>query len=84
MEAICNAVAAGVGIAVVPAHAVVRWQRTYHLRVVDLTNSWAKRNLLLCSQRSSGLSKAAAALAARLKAHRAPAATPDDGGAEGA
>jgi DNA-binding transcriptional LysR family regulator len=83
-EAICSAVAVGVGIAVVPARAVVRWQRTYDLRVVDLTNSWAKRNLLLCSQRWSGLSEAAAALAARLKAHGAPAATPDDGGAEGA
>jgi hypothetical protein len=43
---------------------------------VDLTNSWAKRNLLLCSQRWSGLSEAAAALAARLKAHGTFAATP--------
>ncbi|MFJ9755560.1 LysR substrate-binding domain-containing protein [Streptomyces sp. NPDC101149] len=83
-EAICSAVAVGVGIAVVPARAVVRWQHTYDLRVVDLTNSWAKRNLLLCSQRWSGLSEAAAALAARLKVHGAHAATPDDGGAEGA
>ncbi|MEU7913254.1 LysR family transcriptional regulator [Microbispora bryophytorum] len=83
-EAICGAVAVGVGIAVVPARAVVRWRRTYDLRVVDLTNPWAKRNLLLCGRRWSGLSEAAAALAARLRAHGAPAATPGDGGAEGA
>jgi len=79
-EAICGAVAAGVGIAVVPARAIDRWRRTYDLRAVDLTNSWAKRNLLLCCRRWSGLSDAAAALAARLTAPESPAA-PDDGGA---
>jgi DNA-binding transcriptional LysR family regulator len=81
-EAICSAVAAGVGIAVVPALAAARWQRAYDLRVLDLTNSWAKRNLLLCSRSWSGLSESAAALAAHLKTPEAAAAAPDDGGAE--
>jgi DNA-binding transcriptional LysR family regulator len=77
-------VAAGVGIAVVPALAATRWQRAYDLRVVDLTNSWAKRNLLLCGQSWSGLSEPAAALAAHLKTPEAPAAAPDGGGAKDA
>jgi DNA-binding transcriptional LysR family regulator len=58
-DAICTAVAAGVGIAVVPALAVTRWQRR-DLRVVDLTNAWAHRNLLLCWRELSALSAAAA------------------------
>jgi DNA-binding transcriptional LysR family regulator len=62
VAAICGAVAAGVGIAVVPARAV---GSTYDLRVVELTNAWARRNLLLCW---SELSEAAAVLAERLKA----------------
>ncbi|MFF4129701.1 LysR family transcriptional regulator [Microbispora rosea] len=71
-EAICSAVAAGVGIAVVPALAAARWQRVYDLRVVDLTNSWARRNVLLCGQSWSGLSEPAAALAAHLRTRVQP------------
>ena len=51
-EAICAAVAAGVGIAVVPALAAARWPHQ-ELRTVDLTNAWAHRNLLLCCRDKS-------------------------------
>src|SRR5262249_45340050 len=53
-EAICAAVAAGVGIAVAPALAVDRWPHP-NLRTVDLTNAWAHRNLLLCCRDESQL-----------------------------
>ena len=41
-EAICAAVAVGVGIAVVPALATARCSHQ-ELRTVDLTNAWAHR-----------------------------------------
>ena len=64
-EAICAAVAAGVGIAVVPALAAAR--RSHRdLRAVDLTNAWAHRNLLLCCRDQSQLSIPAAQLSAHL------------------
>jgi DNA-binding transcriptional LysR family regulator len=46
-DVICAAVAAGVGIAVVPALAAAQWPFR-DLRTVDLSNGWAHRNLLLC------------------------------------
>ena len=64
-EAICAAVAAGVGIAVVPALAAAR--RSHRdLRAVDLTNAWAHRNLLLCCRDQSQLSVPAAQFSAHL------------------
>jgi DNA-binding transcriptional LysR family regulator len=65
-EAICAAVAAGVGIAVVPALAVRRWRRDHEVHTLDLTNLWAQRSLLLCSRTWTDLSAPAAALARHL------------------
>jgi DNA-binding transcriptional LysR family regulator len=67
-EAICGAVAAGIGIAVVPAVAAARWERTYRLHSVELTNAWAQRHMLLCCRDRNELSVHAAALAAHLAA----------------
>ncbi|GFG48569.1 hypothetical protein MAGR_00100 [Mycolicibacterium agri] len=64
-EAICVAVAAGVGIAVVPALAAARWSHV-HVATVDLTNAWAHRNLLLCYRDQSQLSVSATQLTAHL------------------
>jgi len=64
-EAICAAVAAGVGIAVVPALAAARWSHP-DLRTVDLTNPWAHRTLLLCCRDRSQLSFPAAQFSAHL------------------
>jgi DNA-binding transcriptional LysR family regulator len=64
-DAICAAVAAGVGIAVVPALAVYR-PRPRGLHVIDLTNAWAHRTLLLCYRQQSALSTAAAEFSAYL------------------
>lgn len=64
-EAICAAVAAGVGIAVVPTLAAARWSHQ-DLRTIDLTNAWAHRNLLLCCRDRSQLSTPAAQFSAHL------------------
>jgi len=64
-EAICAAVAAGVGIAVVPALAAA-WRSHQDLRSVDLTNAWAHRNLLLCCRDQSQLSLSATEFSAYL------------------
>jgi DNA-binding transcriptional LysR family regulator len=64
-EAICAAVAVGVGIAVVPALATARCSHQ-ELRTVDLTNAWAHRNLLLCCRDKSQLSFPAAQFSAHL------------------
>jgi DNA-binding transcriptional LysR family regulator len=68
-EAICRAVSAAVGIAVLPELAVSRWRRQLDLVVIALTNTWAQRSLLLCSDKWSGLSDSGAKLAAHLTAH---------------
>jgi DNA-binding transcriptional LysR family regulator len=65
-EAICRAVAGGVGIAVLPAIAALRWRDSLGLAAVPLTNSWAQRNLILCCRGWSELSRPAAALADHL------------------
>jgi len=64
-DAICAAVAAGVGIAVVPALAAAQWPFR-DLRTVDLTNAWAHRNLLLCYRDRLQLSSPAAEFSAHL------------------
>lgn len=63
-DAICAAVAAGVGIAVVPAVAAARCRE---LRTVDLTNAWAHRNLLLCYRDRTQLSGPAEEFSAHLE-----------------
>jgi DNA-binding transcriptional LysR family regulator len=64
-DAICAAVAAGVGIAVVPALAAAQWPFR-DLRTVDLTNAWAHRNLLLCYRDRLQLSSPASEFSAHL------------------
>jgi DNA-binding transcriptional LysR family regulator len=64
-EAICAAVAAGVGIAIVPALAAARCSHP-DLRTVDLTNAWAHRTLLLCCRDQSQLSVPAAQFSTHL------------------
>jgi molybdate transport repressor ModE-like protein len=65
-EAVVAAVAAGVGIAVVPAYTSALMARPHDVATIELTNSWANRNLMLCHRSSSSLSAAANALIAYL------------------
>ncbi|GIH21300.1 LysR substrate-binding domain-containing protein [Rugosimonospora africana] len=48
VEAVCQTVAAGVGVSVLPEAAVRRWRDTYPMATVALTDPWAARRLVLC------------------------------------
>lgn len=68
VEAVCHTVAAGVGVAVLPAAAVERWRTTHAVATVPLTNAWATRQLLLCTHPTAALPSPAAALRTHLLA----------------
>ncbi|WP_414636803.1 LysR substrate-binding domain-containing protein [Aquabacterium sp.] len=65
-DAVCQLVAAGVGLGVVPAQVAARAAETLNLRVIALDESWADRQLLLCARSFATLAKPAAKLAATL------------------
>lgn len=48
VEAVCQTVAAGVGVSVLPDAAVRRWQDAYPVATVPLSDDWAARQLVLC------------------------------------
>lgn len=58
-DAVCAMVAAGLGISVIPKAAAVPYTRPLRLRAIPLTNSWAKRQLLLCTRSNEVLPGAA-------------------------
>lgn len=47
-DAICRMVASGAGLAVLPESAAVRSRDAANLKIVRLTDAWARRRLLLC------------------------------------
>ncbi|GAA5152669.1 LysR substrate-binding domain-containing protein [Pseudonocardia eucalypti] len=65
-EAVCRAVAAGIGVAVLPEAAVDRWRAELGLVAVRLDNAWARRSLLLCCRERAALSAPAEAMARHL------------------
>jgi molybdate transport repressor ModE-like protein len=66
IEAVCQTVAAGVGVSVLPDAAAKRWQTTHPVATVPLSNDWAARQLLLCTHPTTTLSAPAEALRAHL------------------
>jgi DNA-binding transcriptional LysR family regulator len=58
-DAVCAMVAAGLGISVIPKAAAVPYTAQLRLRAVPLTNSWAQRQLLLCTRSNEALPGAA-------------------------
>jgi len=54
-DAVCRMVASGVGLAVLPESAVMRSRDSEKLQVIQLTDAWAKRQLLLCMQNYADL-----------------------------
>jgi molybdate transport repressor ModE-like protein len=47
-DALCRAVGAGVGVAVLPATAARRYQRSAAIRIIPLVDTWAPRRLTIC------------------------------------
>ena len=47
-EALCQVVGRGVGVAVLPATAARRYQRSTAIRIIPLVDTWAPRRLTIC------------------------------------
>lgn len=68
-DAVCAMVAAGLGISVIPRAAAVPYTTQLRLQAIPLTDSWAKRQLLLCTRSNEALPGAAQRLLDHLLAH---------------
>jgi DNA-binding transcriptional LysR family regulator len=58
-DAVCAMVAAGLGISVVPRAAATAYTAQLRLRAIPLTDSWARRQLLICTRSNEALPGAA-------------------------
>jgi DNA-binding transcriptional LysR family regulator len=67
-DAVCAMVAAGLGISVIPKAAAAPYTSQLRLRAIELTNSWAKRQLLICTRSNEALPGAARRLLEHLLA----------------
>jgi DNA-binding transcriptional LysR family regulator len=67
-DAICQMVAAGVGIAMVPEAAARRYARTMPISVITLRDAWANRRLVICARSFKALPRPAKLLVDHLKA----------------
>ncbi len=48
LEAVCAMVGQGIGLAIVPLAAATKHRRSAHIRKISLTDTWTRRNLVLC------------------------------------
>jgi DNA-binding transcriptional LysR family regulator len=69
-DAVCAMVAAGLGISVIPKAAAAAYTSQLRLRALPLTNSWAKRQLFICTRSNEALPGAAQRLLDHLLAQR--------------
>lgn len=74
-DAICQMVASGIGIAVVPDVAARRWERSMDIQVVALTDAWVIRHLTACVRSLKSLSPSARRLVEFLRPPAAGSAT---------
>jgi DNA-binding transcriptional LysR family regulator len=47
-DAVCQVVGSGIGVAVLPATAARRYQRSTAIRIIPLVDTWAPRRLTIC------------------------------------
>ena len=66
-DAICQMVAAGIGVAVVPEAAARRCARTMKIRIVRLQDPWANRKLAICVRDLKALPRPAQLLVEHLR-----------------
>jgi len=80
-EAVCRVVESGIGLAIVPATAARRYKQSMAIRIVPLTDAWARRHLQVCAQSFRALPAHAQWLVEHLRAEAAR--RPASGRAEG-
>ncbi|HEY1431260.1 MAG TPA: LysR substrate-binding domain-containing protein, partial [Stellaceae bacterium] len=71
-DAVCRLVECNVGIGIVPATTAERHAKTMSLRRIELTDSWAIRNLVICLRREADLPIYARDLVRHLSASQSP------------
>ena len=69
-DAICDLVAADVGIAIIPEGAARRCAASMPIAIVRLQDDWANRRLVICARDFKTLPRPARQLAEHLRAHR--------------
>jgi DNA-binding transcriptional LysR family regulator len=68
IDAVCRAVVAGTGIAILPRHSIDTWITSGGIATVDLEDRWAHRHLVVCFTAENELSQTARALRDHLAA----------------
>lgn len=76
-EAVCRVVGEGTGVAVVPAALARRCARGARIRLLRLTDDWARRRLMVCTRQGAQVGQAARELASFLAAGPENAAPAD-------
>jgi DNA-binding transcriptional LysR family regulator len=71
VETVCRAVAAGVGVGILPQVVVRQWRRQHPLATIPLRDPWADRQLVLCTKPGPALSAPTAALLDHLVSQQA-------------
>ena len=66
-DAICQMVAAGVGIAVVPEAAARRCARSMPIAMIRIRDAWANRKLVICARSFKALPRPAKQLVEHLR-----------------
>lgn len=49
-DAVCHMIESGIGIGIVPRNAALRLMDSFQIRVVDLSDDWALRGLVICAR----------------------------------
>lgn len=71
-DAMCQMVAAGVGVAIVPEVAARRCARSMPIRLVKIRDPWASRRMAICVRSLKGLSRPAQQLFEHLRGEAVP------------
>ncbi len=66
-DAVCQMVAAGIGVAVIPETAAKRYAITLPIKIIQLRDPWAHRKLVICVRNVKSLSRPAQQLVEYLK-----------------
>ena len=72
-DAVCRMVQAGFGLGVLPHMAAQSFEATMGLRLIELDDHWAERQMWICTNRVNGVSAAAKRLVAHLHGCANPA-----------
>ena len=67
-DAVCRMVQAGFGLGVLPRNAAENYEATLGLRLLELDDPWAERQMLICTNPMNGISVAARRLVTHLEA----------------